>query len=564
MQPMTPLLLPSGRAAVLAFLAGLFFLSASIGQAAVQASSSGGVVVAGSAQAAEAGLAILRQGGTAADAAVAVSLCLGVTEPFGSGVGGKLAALYYDAGTKETVFIDGMGVSPADLPARAFADRPKEQRDRGYGSVCVPGNVAALELLHSVWGKLPWKDCVQPAIAVARDGYALPEKQARVFRDGLKNIEGDQEAMRLFAPDGAAPSAGEVMANPDLAKVLEALADEGPKVFYQGWVAEKISAAAQAGGGFLTKQDLENYRATTTRPLSSSYRGCEILTAPPPLAGGAIMLLAAKTLENEDWGEARSTDAGRLSTAAAVFRQVYPVVTRTAGDEEQSRSRVEEAFTEESLRNFREAANRGGATEVSGAAVGEGGETTHFVVVDKDGNIACVTQSLSHHFGAGVVVPGTGILLNNDMSNFAFRTPGSVNYVAAGKKPRSTITPTMVFCDGQPVLALGAPGGQRIPSAVFQVMTSVLDFGNTLPDAVDEPRFHLRRPLTSREADNVIDVEESVDKEVIGALEADGWTVQPRGRTTYYFGAVNGVQFLPDGTRMAVGDDRRSNHAVAE
>ena len=553
------------RSAALAVLGGLLWSSAAPARASVQATSTGGVVVAGSSEAAEAGLAVLRAGGTAADAAVAVSLCLGVAEPFGSGLGGKLAGLYYDAGTKETTFIDGMGVSPSDLPARQLADLAKEDRDRGYRSVCVPGNLAALELLHGVWGKLPWKECVEPAIVLAREGYKLPEKQARVFREGRETLERDDEAMRLFYPSGTAPEAGELLANPDLAKVLQSVADEGPGVFYKGWVAEKIAAAVQAGGGWISQEDLANYRAVTGRPLAESYRDWEILTAPPPLSGGAVMLLAAKTLENEDWGAVRATDPQRIATAASVFRQVYPVVSRIAGDDEQSRGRVEETFTEESLRALRQASERRlEPAPVEGAAVGESGETSHFVVVDRDGNIACVTQSLSLHFGAGVVVPGTGILLNNDMSNFAFRTPGSINYVAAGKKPRSTIAPTLVFREGQPVLALGAPGGQRIPSAVFQILTSVLDFERPLPEAVDEPRFHLRRPITSREADNEIDLEESVPEETSTALAAEGWKVNRRSRATYYFGAVNGVQWLPDGTCLAVGDDRRSNHAVGE
>jgi gamma-glutamyltranspeptidase/glutathione hydrolase len=387
----------------------------------------------------------------------------------------------------------------------------------------------------------------------------------RVFRDGRETLERDEEALRIFFPDGTVPAAGDRLSNPDLAKVVQSVADEGPGVFYKGWIADKIASAAQAGGGWISKEDLANYRAVTGRPLTESYRDCEILTVPPPLSGGAIMLLAAKTLENEDWGTIRATDAARIDTAASVFRQVYPVITRTAGDDERSRGLVEEALAEESLRTLRQASERGAEpAPVEGAAVGEGGETSHFVVVDRDGNIACVTQSLSHHFGAGVVVPGTGILLNNDMSNFAFRTPGSINYVAAGKKPRSTIAPTLVFREGQPVLALGAPGGQRIPSAVFQVLTSVLDFERSLPEAVDEPRFHLRRPMTSREADNEIDLEEGVPEEASAALAAEGWKVNRRSRATYYFGAVNGVQWLPDGTRLAVGDDRRSNHAVGE
>ena len=555
------MLSPSFRVIVPVFL--FLWACTASPQAAVVAESKSGVVVAGASEAAEAGAEILRKGGSAADAAVAVSLCLTVAEPFNSGIGGKLAGLYYDAASKKTWFIDGMGKAPLNLSVSEILAAPKNERERGYKSVCVPGTVAALDVLHQKWGKLPWKECAQPAVLLAEKGFPVPEKQLFVFREKIDVVRPDAEAMKIFFPGGEVPAAGTMLANPDLAKTMATIRDEGPKSFYRGWIADKICEASKAGGGWLDKKDFEDYRAELSPPLEIEYRGRKICTAPPPLTGGAIMAATLKAGEDQKPAEAGANSAARIDSAARIFRVIYPHVASTAGDSAQSRGDVEHLLSASQIAKLRD--------EISGKAApsaapfeSDGGETSHFIVVDNAGNIACITQSLSLHFGAAVVPPGTGILLNNDMSNFGFYRTSSINYVAPGKKPRSTITPAIVFEADKPVLALGAPGGQRIPSGVYQVLTGVLDFGQSLPEAIDSPRFHLVRPTTSKDPSNELQIELGGDEAVSSELEKDAWAVQHKRRDSYHFAGVNGVAIKPDGTRVAVGDDRRSNQAVAQ
>lgn len=532
--------------------------------AAVVAESQSGVVVAGATEAAQAGVEILRKGGTAADAAVAVSLSLTVAEPFNSGIGGKLAGLYYDAATKKAWFIDGMGKAPMNLSVEAIRNAPKSERERGYKSVCVPGTVAALELMHQRWGKLPWKDCAQPAVKLAEDGFHVPAKQLFVFKEKIDVVRPDAEAMKIFFPGDQVPAEGTLLTNPDLAKAMAALRDEGPGIFYKGWIADKIVEASHQGGGWLEKKDFEDYRAEIGEPLDLSYRGYQIATAPPPLTGGAIMASVLKLLEDRPPAEAGANSAARIDAAARAFRAVYPQVASVAGDHPQSRGDVEHLLSSAGIESLRKEMEAGDSAPSDKPFESDGGETSHFIVVDDAGNIACITQSLSLHFGAAVVPPGTGILLNNDVSNFGFYRPTSINYVAPGKKPRSTITPAIVFKDNKPVLALGAPGGQRIPSGVYQVLSGVLDFAQPLPEAIDSPRFHLVRPTTSKDSRDDLQLEVGADDAVSAELQTKGWTVQHKRRDSYHFAGVNGVAFKPDGTRVAVGDDRRSNDAQSQ
>ena len=541
----------------------LLWLCSSPLESAVVAESKSGVVVAGAMEAAQAGVEILRQGGSAADAAVAVSLSLTVAEPFNSGIGGKLVGLYYDKASGQAWFVDGLGKSPMNLSVDELRSGPKDQRERGYRSVCVPGTVAALELMHQRWGKLPWKQCAQPAVALAEEGFKVPAKQLFVFEDKIDVVRPDAEAMKIYFPGDRVPSEGTLLGNPDLARVMATLRDEGPRAFYQGWIADKIVEASQNAGGWLQKKDFEDYRAEVSEPLRVDYRGHTVATAPPPLTGGAIMATALKAGEDLEPLQTGPDSAARIGAAARVFRVVYPRVARTAGDHPQSRGDVEHLLAARQIADLR-AEIQGRAGQTPQPFESDGGETSHFIVVDEAGNIACITQSLSLHFGAAVVPPGTGILLNNDISNFGYHRPTSINFVAPGKKPRSTITPAIVFKEGNPVLALGAPGGQRIPSGVYQVLTGVVDHGQTLEDAIDSPRFHLVRPTTSRDPDNELQIEAGADPSVADGLAKDGWDVREKRRESYHFAAVNGVAIGADGTRTAVGDERRTNHALAQ
>jgi gamma-glutamyltranspeptidase/glutathione hydrolase len=493
-----------------------------------------------------------------------------MTEPFNSGLGGKFVALYYDSKTGAVSFLDGMGVAPGKIPVKKLAGMDPLKRERGYLSACIPGCAAGLGQLHQRWGHLSWKTCVEPARKIATDGYEVPAKQLIVFADKQAAIRRDPAASQLFLTDGSIPKPGTRLTNPDLAHTLQILAEKGAEAFYQGDIAEKLVAASKAGGGYFSLEDFSHYRATVSAPLTTDYKGNRIHTGPSPLTGGGTLLLTLKALEPHDWSGIGRSDFSRIDLVSRVIQQVYPAVGTSFGDSPGNNTRMTGLFTAANYGAFLSRAlvstpenPRQGPFSLTPSG-NLNGNTTHFIVVDRDGNIACVTQSLSHHFGAGVVAPGTGILLNNDLGNFSFNNPGSINAVGPGKRPRSTITPVIVTRDGKPILALGSPASQRIPTGVFQVLTSILDFKASLVDAIDEPRFHIRRPETSRSPANELDLETGITGDTVKKLAMNGWKTEAGTQDSYYFAAVNAVGFHPDGTHEAVGDERRTNSAAGE
>ena len=316
--------------------------------------------------------------------------------------------------------------------------------------------------------------------------------------------------------------------------------------------------------------DFAGYQPRLTEPLTAEYKGHRIFTSPSPTTGGGILLLTLKSLESHDWKNTATTGIDRIDLCARVFRQVYPIVSRSFADIPSAAGDMPGIFQEsiyQSVLSRAKADNPSRARLAKATVPADGsthGNTTHFIIMDRRGNIACVTQSLSHHFGAGVVAPGTGVLLNDDLGNFGFHTPGSPNQVAPGKRPRSTMTPVIVTRDGKPVLALGSPASQRIPTGVYQVLSSVLDFNTPLAAAVDEPRFHLRQPESSRSPSNLLDLEKGITRPIVNGLIGNGWKTDAGTQDTYYFAAVNGVRIQSDGKRQAVGDERRTNWAAGE
>ncbi|OJU99382.1 MAG: hypothetical protein BGO12_13905 [Verrucomicrobia bacterium 61-8] len=383
---------------------------------------------------------------------------------------------------------------------------------------------------------------------------------------------GDPEARAIYLPGDRIPSAGDVIKNPDLAKTLERIASDGPGEFYHGETAKQLVAASLNGGGWFSDRDFADYRANQLAPLSVDYAGKQIYSSPAPLTGGAIVLLTLKSLEqNKTATHDQPLSRERVDSVARVLQQIYPIVSgafaNTPESEKTSGSLLKQstyagiwkrASSADPRAPFPDASSRSAVSEETN------GSTTHFIVVDKDGNIACVTQSLAHHFGSGVVAPGTGILLNNCMSNFSFSSPRAINYVQPGKRPRSTMAPTIVLERGKPLLALGSPASQRIPTGIYQVLSAVLDYQQTLADAIDEPRFHTRSRRSSSEPPNVIDLEEGFDSGTGAELSEAHWDIQSKSRRSYYFGGVNAVRFLPDGRREAVADDRRTNWPEAQ
>ena len=532
---------------------------------AQKAESAGGVVVSGSPQSTEAGIRILKQGGSAADAAVAVSLTLGVTEPFNSGLGGKLVVLYYDASNGKVSFLDAIETAPAGMSVEAMRSLSSTDRSRGWHSAAVPGCAAGLELMQKKWGKLSWKELVKPAVGYARDGFPLADKQLVEFGNKFDLVTKDPEAAKIYYPGKKVPEKNAILKNPDLARTMELMGDKGPQEFYQGDIADKLVSASKKGGGSFAKEDFKNYRPREFAPLEQDYKSYHIYAGAPPITGGATVLLTLKSLEAKNWSNTISMSLARIEQVARAWQNIYPIVSSNFGDTPDRAERIQKVFSKENLsalaKNVLESSAPDTATGADESP--ENAETTHFIVMDKVGNIVCATQSLSLHWGAAVVAPGTGILLNDSLSNFGFGTKKYVNSAEPGKRPRSTMAPVIVMQKGKPVIALGSPASDRIPTGVYQVLSNLIDFTMDPIAAIDQPRFHLNRAKSPSEPKNALELEEGFDVSLAEELKKN-WQISFKKKDQYYFGSVNVVRILPDGKREAFADERRTNVAAGE
>lgn len=531
-------------------------------------------VASGHGEATAIGLATLRRGGNVVDAAIATSLALGVAEPYGSGLGGKLVLLYYDAATQRAHCITALCTAPAELEPLEFIQLPRQQRRRGYLSVGVPGLVRGLGEAHRRWGKLPWRELPLPAAELAEQGVAVDEMMHQLWQPHESLLSQDAEAAEVYLVEGKAPPPGARMYNADLGATLRTLATEGPTAFYEGTIAAQIVATARAAGSALTVEDFRNYRADTSPPLAIDYRGHRIYSCPPPLTGGVTVLATLGALGEQ--GPLSLEDpvvwADRL---CRTIHRVYPPVSRAIADVSDAQAAAAnlllpataQVIAQQSTRldpsSGRVRADEEATLDADAEALPTA-STSHLVVVDRQGNMVSLTQSLSLHFGAGVVVPGTGILLNDSLSNFSTNNRAAANHVEPAKRARSTIAPILALRGGRPWLALGIPGGQRIPTTTIQLLSRLIDGKQTLAEAMNMPRFHLRRPLAADEPANVVDYEADHDEQWVEMLSRRGWTLESRPRDGRYFGGGNGAGYLPDGSIMAVADPRRTNRAGGE
>lgn len=497
-----------------------------------------GMVVAGHPEAAALGARVLADGGNAMDAAVAVSLALGVAEPYGSGLGGKLMLLYHDSATGSTRAVDGMDAAGHSLDVEAYRKLPTARRSDGWSSVAVPGLPAALELAHARWGSRPWGELVRPVAELARDGATILPKTRDLIAERVDKLQQDPALAALFLPGGAPPPVGVRLPQPALAATLELLAREGMQAFYHGTIAAAIAEGAQAGGGHLTAEDLARYAARVDDPVRTRFADHELLGGPPPTSGATLVFAILSRLGDEPLVPPLRS-AANLDRIGRAWREALPIVQASVGD----------------------AAPVGASAARSPDATGLNDATTHFIVVDRHGNIVCATQSLSLHFGAGVMA--AGVILNDSMSNFSYADAASPNFIAPGRRPRSTITPTLVLREGQPVLALGVPGAQRIPTAVLQILLDHLQFDRPLAEAIGDTRIHWFNPVAASDPDT-IEAEKSFHANVADELRALGWRVDLREDpgTGRHFGGVNAVTLNPDGSRTGYADPRRTNAAV--
>lgn len=497
-----------------------------------------GMVVSQNAIASEVGAEILRKGGNAVDAAVAVGFALAVTLPRAGNIGGDGFMLAHIARTGETVVIDFRSVAPAAARLEMFVDDKGEETpvaSRGYRASAVPGTVAGLELAHRRYGKLPWKDVVTPAWRLAAEGIVLTPDEAFVFSWARERMTESVAGQRTFyKPGGELYRAGEVLKQPDLAWSLRQIADHGADAFYKGEIARRFAADMKANKGLITLEDLAAYRPVVREPLVGTYRGYTVATTPPASSGGATLLQMLNILETFDLkalGGAGSS--GALHVMAEAMKLAYADRYRHLGDTD---------FVKVPLRGFTSKAygvqqasridvNRAKSAKSLGAGDPwkyESPSTTHFSIADSAGNAVSTTYTLGADFGSGVMVEGTGFVLNNQMNNYSHEQaveaarqgrPSPPNAMAPGKRMLSTMMPTLVFKDGKPWVVTGTPGGSTIIDTVLQVIVNVIDFDLNIAEATHQPRIF-------QAATDTLEVEPNFNPDTVAALRARGHAVK--------------------------------------
>lgn len=464
-----------------------------------------GMVVADEPLAADVGVAVLKSGGNAVDAAVAVGFALAVTHPFAGNLGGGGFMLVRFADGRST-FIDFRERAPEKAAHDMYLDargNPTQDSVDGWRAVGVPGSVRGFELAQSKYGSQKWDALIAPAIALASNGFPLSYKSAELLHNA-RNLADDPESKRIFQKGGSYYDAGDVLMQPELAATLKRIAAFGDRDFYEGETAHRLVSEMARHRGLVTLADLQRYRAVERTPISGAYRGLTILTAPLPSSGGIGILQMLGMLEGSGYGRAGPGAAATIHYTAEVMRRFFADRSQYLGDSDFVKVPVKGLLDPAYIRERRASIDPDHATPseqiVPGKPAGrEGAETTHYSIVDASGNAVAVTYTLNNGYGSGVTVPGLGFLLNDEMDDFTVKpnTPnlfgliqGEANAIEPGKRPLSAMSPTIVVRDGKPFLVLGAPGGGRIISAVLQVLLNVIDFHMNIQDAVDAPRFH--------------------------------------------------------------------------
>ncbi len=452
----------------------------------------------------------LAMGGNAIDAAVAMGFSLAVTLPRAGNLGGGGFMMVYVASEDKTVAIDYRGAAPLTATAQHFlkADGSVNYQlsKTGYSSSTVPGTVAGLFEAHQRWGKLPWSTLLEGAIKQAEEGIVVSRDLAWAIRAKAKVLRDDRESLlTYFRKDGVPYESGDLMRRVKLAQTLKQIAAKGRDGFYGGTVAQTMAKSMRDSGGYISEKDLASYRARVTEPLRTSYRDVDIATMPPP-AGGVHLVQMLNMLEAYPMADFGANSADSLHVLAEVMKRAYAYRAQYLGDPAFVSVPTEwlasKALAQEMISNL----SMKRATPVNKikpqqfAQLQESRDTTHYSVMDKDGNVVSNTYTLSASFGSGVTIPGTGILMNNQINNFALRhgVAGAVganasfaNALVGGKRTKSTQTPVIVFKDGRPYLATGTPGGRRIITTMLQIISNVVDHGMNIADATHAPRiFH--------------------------------------------------------------------------
>ena len=529
--------------------------------------------------ASRAGVEIMHAGGNAVDAAVATGFALAVVHPQAGNLGGGGFLLLRTA-SGDVHFVDFREKAPAAAAKNMYLDAHgnviSDLSVVGYKAIGVPGSVAGLVYAEKKYGKLTLAQVIAPAIKLARDGFPLAYEDAEDIRDD-EHLAEFPESRRIFQRDGKFYQSGEVLKQPELARTLERIA-KNPDDFYHGDLARELAATIQKGGGLVTAADLAAYEVKEREPVHGTYRGYEIIGAPPPSSGGTTLVEVLNILEGFDLAKTGNRSAETIHLTAEAFRRAFYDRTDFMGDPDFARVPVPQLIDKKYAEAWREAIDVNHASPSTdlkrpqfkdlervasnSSAQREPENTTHYSVVDSEGNAVAVTTTLNDSFGSRVTAEGLGFLLNDEMDDFATKQgvpnsygliQGQANAVGPNKRPLSAMTPTIVLKDGKLFLVLGSPGGPRIITTVANILMGVVDFGLDIQEAVNAPRFH------HQWLPDQIDVEDRLSPDTMNLLRSKGH----RLNVVHFWSDGECIMIDPKtGERLGASDGRNNGKAV--
>ena len=529
-----------------------------------------GLVVAQERLAAQVGADILQQGGNAVDAAVATGFALAVTYPRAGNIGGGGFMVIHSTARNEDVAIDYRETAPAAITQDVFlgADgKPDNDKSRNSAlGIGVPGTVAGLAVALDKYGsgRFTLAQILKPAIELARDGFVVADDMADTLPDMYRRMSRWPNSAKAFSrADGTPLKEGDRLVQADLAATLSAIAEQGPRGFYEGPVADGLAAAVAKAGGIMTTDDLKSYQAVIRNPVRGNYRGYDIVSMPLPSSGGTVLLETLNILEGFPMADMRQGSAPSLHLLIEAMKRAYADRARYLGDPAFVNAPADMLISKDYAAQQRASIDLARATPAEALSVRpprEGSNTTHYSVVDSSGNAVSNTYTLNFPYGVGLVADGTGVLLNNELDDFT-AAPGAsnafglvgfeANLPGPGKRPLSSMSPTIVLKDGKPVLVTGTPGGSRIISAVLQIVVDVIDYKMDVAAAVAAPRVH------HQWMPDVVRVERGFPPETLDALRQKGHEViEPLGQTS-----ANSIAVTPGGLLGA--PDPRTRGATA-
>lgn len=545
----------------------IFLAVAAYAGSAVEVSK--GAVATASPAATQVGVFVLSQGGNAMDTAVAVSMALAVAYPQAGNIGGGGFLMYYDAKAGQVWSLDFREVGPLEAKRDMYLDKDGKAKPKasmiGMLAAGVPGTVSGLEEAHRKFGKLPWKELLQPAVKLARGGFPVPAGLTSELKYAQEHDQIDtfKTTAAVFYPGGNPVAAGTILKQPDLAATLERIAEKGAYEFYEGATAKKLVKSVRAGGGIINYRDLRSYKPVWRAPIRVDFLGYELYTMAPPSGGGLVIGEVLKILAPYDLASYGFQTPRSIHLVAEAERRAYTDRNKYLGDPSSAHIPLRDLLSDERAQQWRASIDLDKATasaELKEPGAFESTETTHFSIIDTEGNIAAITTTLNGSFGNGVVVSGAGFLMNNEMDDFT-TAPGQpnlyglvqsdANAVAPGKRMASSMSPTIVIKDGKPVLVIGSPGGSTIPTSVLQVFLNVAVYGKSLEEAVAAPRYHHQGV-----PEDIFYEKGRTPEDVVHALVAMGHSVKEREP----IGDVNALM-IGDGKIYAVADPRHGGAA---